>query len=204
MRLVLIGPPGAGKGTQAAILGTALCVPHISTGDLFRDHVGGRTPLGRRASEYLEAGALVPDDVTNAMVRERLAAPDTGKGFLLDGFPRTTTQADVLAEVLAADGQQLDAVVEFDVPQDVVIQRLLSRGRTDDTEQVIRHRQEVYRSQTAPLLCYYEDLLLTIRATGAVENIARQVLDALDAVRARREAPSTAPRATPTSQPRST
>ncbi|MBZ4020372.1 adenylate kinase [Streptomyces purpurogeneiscleroticus] len=195
MRLVLIGPPGAGKGTQAAILGTALGVPHISTGDLFREHVGGRTPLGRRAAEYLDAGALVPDGVTNAMVRERLTAPDTARGFLLDGFPRTTAQADVLAEHLAAEGQQLDAVVEFDVPEDVVIQRLLSRGRTDDTEQVIRHRQEVYRSQTAPLLTYYEDLLLTVRATGAVEDIAQQVLDALDAVRERREAWSATRRA---------
>lgn len=195
MRLVLIGPPGAGKGTQAAILGTALGVPHISTGDLFREHVGGRTPLGRRAAEYLDAGALVPDDVTNAMVRERLAAPDTGRGFLLDGFPRTTAQAGVLAEVLAAEGQQLDAVVEFDVPEDVVVQRLLSRGRTDDTEHVIRHRQEVYRSQTAPLLGYYEDLLLTVPATGPVEDIAEQVLDALDAVRERREAWSAARRA---------
>ncbi|MFC6063315.1 adenylate kinase [Streptomyces ochraceiscleroticus] len=188
MRLVLIGPPGAGKGTQAAILGTALGVPHISTGDLFREHVGGRTPLGRRAAEYLDAGALVPDDVTNAMVRDRLTAPDTAKGFLLDGFPRTTAQADVLAEVLAAEGQQLDAVVEFDVPEDVLLERLLARGRTDDTEHVIRRRQEVYRSQTAPLLAYYEDLLLTIRATGPVEDIAEQVLDALDAVRERREA----------------
>jgi adenylate kinase len=201
MRIVLIGPPGAGKGTQAAILGTALDVPHISTGDLFRDHVGGRTPLGLRASEYLDAGALVPDDVTNAMVRQRLAAPDTGKGFLLDGFPRTTAQATVLAEVLAADGQQLDAVVEFDVPQDVVIQRLLRRGRTDDTEQVVRQRQKVYRAQTAPLLGYYEDLLLTIRATGTVEDIAQQVLDALDSVRERREASSTPSRATATSRP---
>ncbi|MFI8997557.1 adenylate kinase [Streptomyces sp. NPDC053542] len=195
MRLVLIGPPGAGKGTQAAILGTALGVPHISTGDLFREHVGGRTPLGRRAAEYLDAGALVPDGVTNAMVRERLAAPDTARGFLLDGFPRTTAQADVLAEVLAAQGQQLDAVVEFDVPEDVVVQRLLSRGRTDDTEQVIRHRLEVYRSQTAPLLGYYEGLLLTVPATGSVEDIAEQVLDALDAVRERREAWSASRRA---------
>ncbi|MCP2260226.1 adenylate kinase [Streptoalloteichus tenebrarius] len=179
MRLVLVGPPGAGKGTQAAVLSDKLGIPHISTGELFRAHVGQQTPLGQEAKQYLDAGELVPDTVTNAMVRERLAEPDAAKGFLLDGFPRNTAQAEVLSGILADAGVKLDAVLEFDVPEDVVVERLLARGRSDDTEEVIRRRQQIYRSETAPLLNYYRDILITIDAVGAVGEISERALKAL-------------------------
>jgi adenylate kinase len=179
VRLVLVGPPGAGKGTQAAVLSEKLGVPHISTGDLFRAHVGQQTELGKEAKRYLDAGELVPDAVTNAMVRERLAEADTQRGFVLDGFPRTVAQADALGEILAESGRQLDAVQQFDVPEDVVVERLLVRGRSDDTEDVIRRRQQVYQEETAPLLDHYKDLLVTIDAVGSVEEITDRALEAL-------------------------
>jgi adenylate kinase len=179
VRLVLVGPPGAGKGTQAAVLSNELGVPHISTGDLFRANVGQQTALGQEAKRYLDVGDLVPDEVTNAMVRERLAESDAERGFVLDGFPRTVAQADMLAKVLAERGHGLDAVLQFAVPEDVVVERLLARGRSDDTEELIRHRQQVYRSETAPLLDYYRDILLTIDAVGAVDEISERALKAL-------------------------
>ncbi|MEU5694301.1 adenylate kinase [Actinosynnema sp. NPDC020468] len=179
MRLVLVGPPGAGKGTQAALLKQKLAVPHISTGDLFRAHISEQTDLGKEVQEYLDSGELVPDEVTNQMVRERLAQPDAADGFLLDGFPRNVAQAGVLGEILAAEGQRLDAVVEFKVDEDVVVERLLARGRSDDKEDVIRHRQEVYRNETAPLLDYYSDIVVAIDAVGDVEEISERALSAL-------------------------
>ncbi|MFF8846470.1 adenylate kinase [Streptomyces sp. NPDC015127] len=179
MRIVLIGPPGAGKGTQAAILREKLDVPHISTGDLFREHVSRRTALGRTAQRYLDTGGLVPDDLTGDMVRERLAEPDARHGFLLDGFPRTVHQAHELAAVLDVMGSTLDAVLEFTAPEEEVVARLLNRGRPDDTEDVIRHRQQVYRSRTAPLLAHYSDILVTVPATGPVEEIASRALAGL-------------------------
>jgi adenylate kinase len=181
MRLVLIGPPGAGKGTQAAILGTALGIPHISTGDLFRDHIAQRTPLGRDASRYLDAGELVPDTVTVDMVRLRLAEPDSQRGFILDGFPQTVHQAHELKLMLAKSRRSLDAVVEFTAPEEIVIGRLLGRGRADDTEQVIRHRQRVYHSRTAPLLDYYADVLPSVPAVSPTQQIAQAVLASLPA-----------------------
>lgn len=180
-RLVLVGPPGAGKGTQADTLSKKLSVPHISTGDLFRAHVAEHTPLGEEAQRYLDSGDLVPDTVTNEMVRERLAEADTANGFLLDGFPRNTKQAEVLSQLLAESGQKLDAVVQLDVPEDVVVERLLSRGRKDDTEEVIRRRQQVYVSETAPLLDHYQDILLKVDGVGEVDEVAGRVLDALRA-----------------------
>ncbi|TCO65361.1 adenylate kinase [Actinocrispum wychmicini] len=179
-RLVLVGPPGAGKGTQAGTLSEKLGVPHISTGDLFRAHIGDGTALGRSVKGILDAGKLVPDEVTNEMVRERLAEADAQDGFLLDGFPRNIAQAEVLDKILAESGHKLDAVVEFQIDEDVVVDRLLSRGRTDDTEEVIRHRQHVYRSETEPLLNHYRDLLLTVDAVGDVDEVTSRVLRSLD------------------------
>lgn len=178
-RLVLVGPPGAGKGTQAAVLSGELGVPHISTGDLFRGHVGGETDLGKRVKSYLDAGKLVPDELTNEMVRERLAEPDAKDGFLLDGFPRNTGQAEELAGMLAEQGTELDAVLELAVDDEELVQRLLARGRSDDNEEVIRERQDIYRSETAPLLDHYSDKLLRIDAVGDVEEVTDRALKAL-------------------------
>lgn len=178
-RLVLVGPPGAGKGTQAVALATKLSVPHISTGDLFRAHVAQQTPLGQEAKRYLDAGELVPDTVTNEMVRERLADPDAKAGFLLDGFPRNTKQAEVLQQMLAEQDGALDAVIQLAVPEDVLVERLLARGRSDDSEEVIRRRQQVYLSETAPLLDFYRDILVTVDGVGEIDDISSRVLNAL-------------------------
>lgn len=180
-RVVLVGPPGAGKGTQATALSEQLGVPHISTGDLFRAHIANNTELGQDVKRYLDAGQLVPDAVTNAMVAERLAQPDAEGGFLLDGFPRNVGQAEVLGKLLADAGDKLDAVIEFRVEEDVVVERLLARGRADDTETVIRHRQQVYRDETAPLLDHYRGVLISVDAVGDVAEITGRVLDALRA-----------------------
>ena len=161
------------------MLSEKLGVPHISTGDLFRAHIGQQTELGQEVQRYIDSGKLVPDEVTNEMVRERLAEDDARDGFLLDGFPRNTAQADVLGRILAEDGHSLDAVLEFRVPEDVVVKRLLARGRTDDTEDVIRHRQQIYRSETAPLLDYYSDILVTVDAVGEIDDITNRALAAL-------------------------
>jgi adenylate kinase len=181
VRLVLVGPPGAGKGTQAVRLAERLDVPHISSGDLFRANLqpGAETPLGLEAKRYIDAGELVPDSVTFAMVGARLAEDDAGKGFVLDGFPRNLSQASSLEQLLAERGEDIDAVVEFQVPEDELVRRLLGRGRTDDTEDVIRRRQQVYRDETAPLLEHYRDRLVTIDAVGSVEEITDRVADAL-------------------------
>jgi adenylate kinase len=185
VRLVLVGPPGAGKGTQAAVIAGKLGIPHISTGDIFRANVGEGTPLGQEAKRYMDAGQLVPDAVTNAMIADRLAQPDALGGFLLDGYPRNLDQAEVLAGLLAASENPLDVVVELVVDTDHVVQRLLSRGqgRADDTEEVIRHRLSVYESETAPLVGYYRDrgLLRTVDGIGSVEDVTSRILTALRA-----------------------
>jgi adenylate kinase len=181
VRLVLVGPPGAGKGTQAVRLAERLEVSHISTGDLFRANLSANTPLGLAAKRFMDAGELVSDEVTVGMVRERLTEDDAAKGFILDGFPRTVAQADALGEMLQAAGDDLDAVVALEVPEDVLVERLLGRGRTDDTEGVIRRRQEIYRDETAPLLEHYRDLLVTVDAVGEIEQITERVVDALGA-----------------------
>ncbi len=180
MRLVLLGPPGAGKGTQAAILSEKLGVPHISTGDLFRANIGEGTPLGLEAKSYMDAGNLVPDDVTVRMVESRLAEDDAKAGFLLDGFPRTVPQADELERILKDLGLKLDGVVQFDVSEDVVVERMLARGRADDTEDVIRNRMQVYARETAPLLDHYSDMVIKIKAEGSVEEINAATMAELD------------------------
>jgi len=181
VRLILVGPPGAGKGTQASVLSRELGIPHISTGDLFRAHMGERTTLGVEAQRYVEAGELVPDEVTNEMVRERLGEPDAAQGFLLDGFPRTVGQAEVLGEILSDLDHELDAVLEFRIPTDVVVARMLARGRADDTEDVIRRRLSVYRDETAPLLEYYTRIVVGVDAVGDVEEVSARALASLNA-----------------------
>jgi adenylate kinase len=185
MRILLMGPPGAGKGTQAVVLAERLGVPHISTGDIFRANVAGGTPLGLEAKRYMDAGDYVPDSVTNDMVRDRLAQDDARNGFLLDGYPRTLAQVDELDQMLAANGSSLDRVVELTADLDEVVGRLLNRaqeqGRADDTEEVIRRRLEVYTEQTAPLTAVYSqrDVLSQIDGMGAVNDVTLRILDEL-------------------------
>lgn len=179
MRLVLVGPPGAGKGTQAVILSEKLGVPHISTGDLFRANIGQQTALGLEAKKYIDAGNLVPSEITNNMVKARVAEPDAANGFLLDGFPRTVDQAEALKAILAGLNVTLDGVLAFEVADDVVVERMLSRGREDDTEDVIRNRMRVYREETAPLLDYYAGSIVTVDAVGAVDEVNSRALAAL-------------------------
>ncbi|MGI8815757.1 MAG: adenylate kinase [Pseudonocardia sp.] len=181
VRVVLVGPPGAGKGTQAVRLAESLGVPHISTGDLFRANLKQRTELGLAAQRLMDAGELVSDEVTVGMVAKRLNEADAENGFILDGFPRTVAQADALADLLARGDHELDAVVALEVPEDVVMARMLSRGRSDDTEDVIRRRQQIYRAETYPLLEHYQHRLVTVDAVGAVEEITERVLEALRA-----------------------
>ncbi|MBT0565720.1 adenylate kinase [Williamsia sp. CHRR-6] len=179
MRLVILGPPGAGKGTQAEMLSESIGIPHISTGDLFRANISEGTAIGLEAKRYLDAGDLVPSQITVDMVRARVAEPDATGGFILDGFPRSTEQADALAEILAEHGTALDAVLSFVVDEDVVVERMLARGRADDTEAVIRNRMQVYISETAPLLDYYGEQVTVIDAIGDVGEVHQRVLRAL-------------------------
>lgn len=185
MRLVLMGPPGAGKGTQAAVIAKELDIPHISTGEIFRANVGEGTQLGVEAKKYMDKGEYVPDEITNAMVADRLAQPDTGNGFLLDGYPRTLEQVGELDTILAGLGTPLEKVVEITANTEEVIQRLLKRaqeqGRADDTEEVIRRRMEVYAEQTEPLVAVYRDkgLLVQVDGMGSVEEVSERLLGAL-------------------------
>ena len=192
MRVVLLGPPGAGKGTQAEVIAGRLNVPAISTGDIFRANVSGQTELGQQAKTYMDAGDLVPDEITVAMVKDRLAEPDAKAGFLLDGFPRTIAQAEQLRESLADLGQELRRVLELVVDEDELVRRLSGRRmlvdgewiqRDDDKPETVRHRLEVYREQTAPLSGFYDQagLLSRINAIGEIDEVTRRALEALGA-----------------------
>lgn len=187
MHLLIMGPPGAGKGTQATSIAEAISGVHISTGDIFRENVARGTDLGRAAQAFIDAGEYVPDDVTNAMVRARLAEPDALEAFVLDGFPRTLAQVDELDVILEDLGVDLDAVISLQVEEDEVVARLTSRaarsGRSDDAEDVIRHRQVVYREQTAPLLDVYADrgLLRAVDGQGEEGAVLDRVLRGIGA-----------------------
>lgn len=186
-RLLLIGPPGAGKGTQASRLASAFGVPAISTGDIFRANVANQTPLGQKVKAIMDAGEYVPDDITNAIVAQRLREPDALAGFLLDGYPRTPEQVAELDRVLSAEHEALDAVVQLDADTDEVVARLVKRaaeqGRADDTDEVIRHRLSVYEQQTAPLIQHFaqRDLLVKVDGLGAVDEVTQRILAALAA-----------------------
>jgi len=184
-RLLLIGPPGAGKGTQAARLAETFAIPAISTGDIFRSNVKEETQLGRQAKAFMDAGDNVPDSLTNALIRDRLEAEDARPGFLLDGYPRTADQVRELDEFLASHGTALDAVIELVADPDVVVERLrrraIEQGRSDDDDAVVRHRLEVYREQTAPLVDLYDGrgVLGKIDAIGEVATVTERITAAL-------------------------
>lgn len=186
-RLLLIGPPGAGKGTQAVRLAEAFGIPAISTGDIFRSNVKNGTELGQQAKAFIDAGDNVPDSLTNALIRDRLAEDDAKDGFLLDGYPRTTDQVRELDAFLAEQGTALEAVVEITADADEVVGRLrkraLEQGRSDDTEEVVRHRLDVYREQTAPLVDVYggRELLVKVDGIGEIDEVTERITAGLAA-----------------------
>jgi adenylate kinase len=181
-----MGPPGAGKGTQAKAVADHFGVPAISTGDIFRANVGQGTPLGVEAKRYMDAGEYVPDEVTNNMVRDRIAESDAEKGFLLDGYPRTLAQVTELDSMIDATGHRLDAVLVLTVDQEALLGRLLKRaeieGRADDTEDVIRRRLEVYSEETEPLIAVYAErgLVVSVDGMGEIDDVQQRIFDALD------------------------
>ena len=185
--LVMIGPPGAGKGTQAKRLQQALGLPHVSTGVIFRQNLQAQTDLGRLAQSYMDDGELVPDDVTVAMVRDRLAEPDCAAGAILDGFPRTPAQAAALDDMLAEQGHELALVPYIQVPREELVARLLKRaqkeGRTDDNEETIRNRMRVYEEQTAPLLKYFRrrNLLVPVNGDQSIDAVFAELLAIVNA-----------------------
>ncbi|MGQ4537711.1 adenylate kinase [Dermabacteraceae bacterium P7074] len=184
-RLLIVGPPGAGKGTQAERIVEALGVPAISTGDIFRANVSQETELGVLAKSYMDRGEYVPDSVTNDMVRDRLAQDDAKDGFLLDGYPRTLAQVDALDSMLKDLGTELDCVIELVVDHEAVVQRLLERGkqqgRSDDNEETIRRRLEVYTEQTTPLIEVYTErgLVKTVDGSAAIDEVTAEIMKAL-------------------------
>lgn len=188
MRLIIMGPPGAGKGTQAKFIAEHFKIPAISTGDIFRANVSEGTELGIEAKRFMDAGEYVPDEVTNLMVRNRIDEADAVNGFLLDGYPRTLAQVEELDGMIEFTGHQLDAVVCLTVDQDEIVARLLQRaqveGRADDTEDVIRNRQRVYLEQTEPLIAVYQErgIVHEIDGMGDVQDVTARIFQALDVV----------------------
>lgn len=185
VRLLIVGPPGAGKGTQATLIAERYGIPAISTGDIFRENIKNQTELGKQVEAIVSGGSYVPDDLTNAIVADRLAQADAAAGFLLDGYPRTVEQVHELDRMLSAAGAALDAVVLLEADTDEVVQRLLKRaqeqGRADDTEDVIRHRQEVYAEQTEPLISLFDERGIVVRVDGlgSIDEVSSRIGDAL-------------------------
>ena len=186
-RLLIVGPPGAGKGTQSSRLLDTFSIPAIATGDIFRKNITEGTPLGVEVKAIVDAGDYVPDSLTNALVTSRLEEADAGDGFLLDGYPRTLEQVSYLDGLLAAKSQSLDAVIQLVADQEEVVARLRKRavaqGRTDDTEEAIRHRQQVYSRETTPLIAVYRDrgLLIDVDGLGEIDHVSARIADALSA-----------------------
>ncbi len=184
-RLLILGPPGAGKGTQAERISQAFGIPTISTGDIFRANIAQQTELGKQVKVIVDAGDYVPDSLTNALVEDRLQEADAWRGFLLDGYPRTPEQVRYLDALLAADGQALDAVISLLADQDEVVRRLRKRaieqGRSDDSDEAVRHRQEVYRRETEPLVAMYRDrgILIEIDGLGEIDDVTQRIFSAL-------------------------
>jgi|ERR671932_129365 adenylate kinase len=176
-RLIFLGPPGAGKGTQAKLLAEQLAIPHISTGDILRSAIAQATPLGQKAQSYVEKGELVPDELLLDLVRERLDQPDAQKGWILDGFPRNVSQATFLEKLLQELNQSFDYALNLDVPDEVLIARLLGRGRQDDNEQTIRRRLEVYRNETEPVIGFYRERssLRVINGDQSVDEVTQSL-----------------------------
>ena len=185
MRLVLLGPPGSGKGTQAARLNDYLQVPHISTGDLLRAEVAAGSPLGMQAKEVMARGDFVSDEILLGMLEDRLARPDTANGFILDGYPRNQVQADALGSLLKKIGQPMDYAVQLEVPTDLLVDRIAGRaaaeGRADDTPEVVRNRLEKYTSQTAPVIDYYrqQGQLTVVNGVGSLDDVFSRMVEAL-------------------------
>ncbi|WP_205631550.1 adenylate kinase [Leifsonia xyli] len=184
-RMLIVGPPGAGKGTQASRITTTYGIPDISTGDIFRANIKNETELGKQVKAIVDAGDYVPDSLTNQLVADRLREDDAVNGFLLDGYPRTLAQVEYLDQLLAGDGQKLDAVIQLTADQDEIVQRLTKRaqeqGRADDSEEAIRHRQEVYVRETSPLIDVYRErgLLVPVDGLGGIDEVAERVAAAL-------------------------
>jgi adenylate kinase len=185
MRLLLIGPPGAGKGTQASMLSEVFGIPAISTGDIFRENVKNETALGLEAKSFMDRGAYVPDELTNKLVRDRLQNQDCRDGFLLDGYPRTSDQVEELDHILSETHTKLDYVIQLTADTDEVVRRLAKRaveqGRSDDTEDVIRNRLDVYQEQTAPLISVYESrgLLISVDGLGEIDQVTNRIVTAI-------------------------
>jgi adenylate kinase len=185
-RFLIVGPQGSGKGTQGVLVAEAFGVPQVATGDIFRENVKGGTELGKQVQEIIEAGHLVPDELTSELVRDRLAQPDAAHGFLLDGYPRNRGQVDHLDAFLDGRGESLDAVIELEVPREESIarlrQRAIDQGRTDDTEEVIANRLAIYERETAPILGVYRErgIALEIDGVGTLDEITERVIAALE------------------------